>query len=398
MSSIWAPLLVVIRPRAAARGALGIGWGQAVLAGMAGLLAIEVLLAMIYRGGVVLWAIRIAGNADEPLLVGSGYAAGILAGLAGIAALGLLASAWGAGDEPVARSMERSLRLTCFALPHLAGLLAMHWVLAKGLAAVSRDPSIIWPLTFYGTWLAILIWTVNVLRIVSLGRSTPRCRWPGTCRTCGYSLVGRPSGDACPECGTAYGDAVGGELRGPGWEHGTAAWGETAIHAVFTPSRFGRELLAYSATRRSGRFAIGSFAAAAVTGFFTIPLVITILTHGFLGDEAGWVWLVAGGTAALMATTLMLGGMLLFGTLSGAIQSMVYRRNLLPVAAQAADYLSAAIALAGLIYGVLLIVTANVFTESPVGAIIVVGTLPAAAIYIAILHWRTVAAARWNNG
>jgi hypothetical protein len=102
----------------------------------------------------------------------------------------------------------------------------------------------------------------------------------------------------------------------------------------------------------------------------------------------------------------------------GLIESLVFRRNVLPLAAQAAEYLGGTMTAMALIYGAYLLFAAGVaqalsvtsgstpqFLPLPsppavVAAVLVTVTLafpPSVLLGLAYLHWRIVAGGRWNN-
>jgi hypothetical protein len=191
----------------------------------------------------------------------------------GFALLALIATPWGAKDEPLRASVSSALRRTWIQTAHLLPIILIYglWVAKVNHAArewwdiyyrpippVPKTPkdqppeSEAWQeyrkaLDSYGRrdaeqrrlwarrpWyikhapaahgyplFMMLTWYLwGVFRAVGADRKTPMVDRPPMCEACGYNLTGAPMDGRCPECGHLVVHSLGSDVR-PGvlWEH-----------------------------------------------------------------------------------------------------------------------------------------------------------------------------------
>lgn len=139
--------------------------------------------------------------------------------------LALLFCPWAAVDEPVHRSIGRTLRRLSLLSGHFLALIiaaaiaALLWnqALRPLLLVLFHQPYAITLLPYRRfttlqlilqrppalAFAAVVFWLIYLLfAAVMPHRRTARCRWPALCEGCGYALLGLgDDSDHCPECG-----------------------------------------------------------------------------------------------------------------------------------------------------------------------------------------------------
>lgn len=273
-------------------------------------------------------------------------ALGIEAAFLGLA---FLVMPWGACDEALRNSYRNSLRQTWLQTAHFIpvvlivgtiGIVSARWAsdYAGALAGLIVIAMPLW-----------LLW--GLLRGVGAARTVPAVARPPTCEECGYNLTSIPMDSRCPECGEAVAASLGPDARsGTVWQRRReigrfTAWWQCCVAVMRRPHEFGRQLCTVSpGTDHRWFFALHFplifFAGSA--GIITAALlsagvsevtsdpVIPLLIMSMFGCAC-----VAG---AVMFTLLVV-------VVIGVLESVRYKRNLLPGTMQVACYLGGYLAL-----------------------------------------------------
>ena len=191
--------------------------------------------------------------------------------------------------------------------------------------------------------LAWAIWTW--LRGAGAARGLPPRDHPPLCEWCGYNLTHAPAGGRCSECGKAVDESLGPDVRpGSPWEHRAGvgrwrAWCQCAREAMIRPAMFGQRL------RLRTRVTAHRWYCATC-----VPLLMACAWVGWLGfyvaseqrnplGAANREVLGVFVMAAVFTTAFLVGVLCLGASLVGVVFAIQDRRNLLPVAIQAAAYL-----------------------------------------------------------
>lgn len=265
-----------------------------------------------------------------------------------VAAWGLMAFA--SQPEPEVASFERTLRRLWRLTPHLMlCLIALtlawqraplytlnapntHDWFAAGLVAALFTLSVIWPMS-------VILLTTRP----PTWRS--QCRWPAHCESCGYSLLGLPHDDTCPECGKAIATSLTGartisQDRVTDWPYA-----RLAAFAIRQPTALGGMLRLLEPLPQPLRFlslTLGWIFVLALVGAAASLLLLPQIAQYWIPPftaSSPLPWLAAfvvGLSAAALALVVTLG---LASTL-GSILTVHTRRPLLRAGLLAACYLS----------------------------------------------------------
>ncbi len=189
------------------------------------------------------------------------------------------------------------------------------------------------------THLCMLMCSMTVRRLV------PPIERPPTCEFCGYNLTMTPFDSRCPECGTAVAESLDEAVRpGPAWERRseigfTSALWQSARQVFLTPTSFGRSLRVSSEA-----FSCQRFSAVWLLGILCLGAAATlVLAYWILGDDQVRDEIHIPIAISLITGTACAIGALLCSRLAaivvGGVCAIQEKRNLLPVANQAACYL-----------------------------------------------------------
>ncbi len=269
--------------------------------------------------------------------------------------LAFLVMPWGACDEPLRNSYRNSLRQTWLQTAHFIPV-----VLTVGMMIVVLDrlAGTVWPqkrqpwYIEYGDPLIVQVCAVaalwllwGLLRGVGAARTAPAVARPPTCEECGYNLTTIPMDSRCPECGETVEASLGPDARpGTVWQRRRkigrfTAWWRCSVAVMRRPRGFGRQLrTVLPGTDHRWFFALhfplilcagsaGIMAAVlllAGVSEVTSDLVYPLLFMSMFGCAC-----VAG---AVMFTLLVV-------VVIGVLESVRYKRNLLPGTMQVACYL-----------------------------------------------------------
>lgn len=184
------------------------------------------------------------------------------------------------------------------------------------------------------------------LRGVGAPRNVVPIDRPPMCDDCGYNLSTIPMNSRCPECGEPIIASLGPNVR-PGtiWEQRQEvgliqAWRRCAVEAILNPTALGRRLQLRSRVCDHRRFLLLHLPIIFVLGAAGL-LTIGVIEGGVdqLREEPVIVLVIT----AIVGISCVLGalGVILFSAgLVGTVQSLRYKRNLLPGSMQVASYLT----------------------------------------------------------
>ena len=285
-----------------------------------------------------------------------------------LAAWGLMAwSAW--PHEKIAASFARALKRV-WLLTSL-GVILIAAIIFTGLTFEDLLPRH-----------ALIPWAFGVLMFVALSaalgaapiviglwamaadRSQQSCRWPGQCEGCGYPLIGLSMTQACPECGQAVSDSLGPDVRlgCASDRHLRRGWLHTSYQALLQPRRLGQALQVMTLTPRHSRALAINMTLLGLVGPLAVLPFIAMESWDFAND--GWAVfgrlleyvIIGGGVLGFYLLSLGLIGVLASSSLIGSILSHMARRNILPLATQAASYASVWLALWAMVMAIAAIV------------------------------------------
>lgn len=355
---------------------------------------------------------------------------GIVVGIeAAILLLAILLSGWGARHEPLGASLSSSIRSVWLQSAHVPLAILLVGVFAAWLASeqerftlklahVSEWPFYVrhtGPLVFLATCAAGIWFFWGLLAAIGAARQDQPVSHP-ICEGCGYNLTSLPVEARCPECGREIIDSIGFHLRqGTAWHH-RRRWGYCGTYllcsfqAMFTPRALGRQLRLVAPGTDHRRFLLPAAGAVACICFGGVVAAM-IISDGWQRFYAlqGEVLLVATGLA-LFSTAGVLTAMIALATLTGAAAGAGEKRNLTPVAMQAACYLSpllvllvlwgwtSGLALAAVKRAALMPLTDSLQTSSGTLKVFAwaILWLPALILYLVLLA-RITSAARFAN-
>lgn len=170
--------------------------------------------------------------------------------------LGLFTVVWVDGPDYVSR-LERWVRLLLLLPLVYAVVVPVDLLLWIGSIRLLPDP---WdPLVRLVAGVVLWAGPVVLAWRAATVTTTPRCCWPGRCRSCGYPLFtveGR-----CPECGHRAHDSLqDAERTGLPWTDGRRtpwAWLATAVIVLLRPWLAARRMMRHPLQPRYGTFLIG---------------------------------------------------------------------------------------------------------------------------------------------
>ncbi len=191
--------------------------------------------------------------------------------------------------------------------------------------------------------LAWSIWTW--LRGAAADRGLPPRDHPPLCEWCGYNLTHAPADGRCSECGRPVEESLGPGVRtGAPWGHRAvvgrwAAWRQCAWEAMIRPATFGRRLRLRTRVTAHGWYCatcIPLFMTCAWVGWFGFYVAIEKRSP-FAADNQEVLGVFS--MAAVFTTAFLVAVLCLGASFAGVLFASPDRRNLLPVAIQAAAYL-----------------------------------------------------------
>ncbi len=330
---------------------------------------------------------EIAANPWLSLAVVAGVTMGVEAA---VLALALLATPWGARDEPMSRSIANGLRRTWLNTVCAIPATLVIGLCVSGLTLALRDwerrypppsnPSVVdsagrrmnaatqggrnsrieWKrrhpwylrnenkegLMGHVCFLAAAWFLWTVLRSVGADRAVPPPDRPPTCEKCGYNLTAARMDGHCPECGVPVVLSLGPDVRpGTPWQRRAAggrwrAWYKCARDAVLRPRSFGRQIQVGGRASDHRLFLAMHLPAMFLVGFFGVILCyVAQMGHFPYRHDVEVLWLVApfvGYASAISAFACVLAT----SWLVALYYQITDKRNLLAGATQMTSYLT----------------------------------------------------------